>query len=408
MIKSVWFLNDYAGSPLHGMTLRHYYLAQSLKNEGIASTIITASFSHLLHSLPNVRGSYQTENIHGTNYVWVKVPRYERSFSKGRVLKWAWFFLKLFLLPTKKLERPDVIIVSPSAPFPILPAWLLARRFGAKLAFEVRDIWPLTLVEIGGISAKHPFVRLMGWFERFALKKSDYIISNLHNYKAHVAELGIRRDVIHIPNGVILNSLQSNLPSEDEDRRNTFTVGYAGKLGKSNALEDLIEAAKHLKENRSIKFVLVGAGECKKALLKQSEGLPNVEFREPVSKAEIPKILASFDACYIGLRDMPLFRFGTSPNKLFDYLLAAKPVVYAVNDGRDLVGAISAGVSVKAGDPKAIADGILKLFELPPHVLAQMGQNGLNYVKANHDYQVLAQRLIRALEAPASTAQTAS
>lgn len=402
MIKSVWFLNDYAGSPLHGMTLRHYYLAQSLKNEGIASTIITASFSHLLHSLPDVRGSYQTENIHGTNYVWVKVPRYERSFSKGRVLKWAWFFLKLFLLPTKKLERPDVIIVSPSAPFPILPAWLLARRFGAKLAFEVRDIWPLTLVEIGGISAKHPFVRLMGWFERFALKKSDYIISNLHNYKAHVAELGIRRDVIHIPNGVVMNDATKAAKPEEPSESRQFVVGYAGKLGKSNAVGDLIEAARILKSKTNISIVVVGSGEHKNSLMEQAKDLPNIEFKDSVPKSEVPSVLSEFDACYVGFSDLPLYRFGTSPNKLFDYFLARKPIIYAVNDSKDLVAEAGAGISVTPGNPQAIADGIIYLSEQPSNRLHQMGLNGFNYVKSNHDYQVLAQRLIRALEVPPS------
>lgn len=402
MIKSVWFLNDYAGSPLHGMTLRHYYLAQSLKNEGIASTIITASFSHLLHSLPDVRGSYQTENIHGTNYLWVKVPRYDRSFSKGRVLKWAWFFFKLFLLPTRKLDRPDVIIVSPSAPFPILPAWLLARRFGAKLAFEVRDIWPLTLVEIGGISPRHPFVRLMGWFERFALEKSDYIISNLHNYKAHIADLGVHRDVIHIPNGVMIDKSEKYPENEKFAHSQRFIVGYAGKLGKSNAVGDFIEAARILKSNDKICFVVVGDGEDKLSLIKQAKGLDNIEFRDSVPKSQVPSVLSEFDACYVGFSDLPLYRFGTAPNKLFDYFLAKKPVLYAIHENNNLVAEASAGISVAPGDPQAIADGVAHLSELSKSRLNQMGQNGFDYVKAHHDYQVLAHRLIQELQARAS------
>jgi hypothetical protein len=112
----------------------------------------------------------------------------------------------------------------------------------------------------------------MGLFERFALKHSDEIISNLQNYGQHIKELGFNRSFTYIPNGISLEELE-NSESIDPDikeiiPKNKFIVGYTGKFGISNALNILVAAAEQLKANPNIVFVLVGKGNLKMKLLK--------------------------------------------------------------------------------------------------------------------------------------------
>jgi hypothetical protein len=103
MDKSFWIINEYAGSPQYGMTYRHYYFARELIKKGYKVTIITASYSHFLTNFPRVSGKFTLENIDGINYIWVKVIKYSKAFSKKRVLKWFDFTTSLFFIPYKSI-----------------------------------------------------------------------------------------------------------------------------------------------------------------------------------------------------------------------------------------------------------------------------------------------------------------
>ena len=114
------------------------------------------------------------------------------------------------------------------APFSIFPSWILSKIFKSKLIYEVKDIWPLTLIEVGGISSNHPFIVLMRWFEKFAVKNSDTVVSNLPNYNAHVKDnLKVHRAVEWISNGVDLAELKQNEPLDKEfGSRIRFRSGF--------------------------------------------------------------------------------------------------------------------------------------------------------------------------------------
>ncbi len=175
MSKTIWFINDYAGSSHHGMEFRNYYFAKEFVKQGHEVYIITASYMHLFKKLPEVTGNYTFEKIDGINYLWVKVPKYGESTDKKRVLKWFIFTTKLFFLPLKKMKKPDVVIASPMAPFLAIPAYRLAKKFSAKFIYEVKDIWPLSIVELGNINPTNPLIKLMSWCEKFG----DWIDFNM-------------------------------------------------------------------------------------------------------------------------------------------------------------------------------------------------------------------------------------
>ena len=258
---NIWIINEYAGSPYHGMEYRHYYLGKEFIKWGYNVTVISASYSHLFYNFPNVENAFKLENIDGINYLWVKVLKYEHAHDKKRVLKWFYFTFKTYsFLPTAYLDKPDVIIISPMAPFPIISGYKWAKKFGAKLIYEVKDIWPLTLIELGGYSEWHPIIKLMELFERFGYKRVDRIVSVLPLLKDHINKYGIGSErVEYIPNGVSLPNKNVNLKELnkifEKIPSDKFIVGYAGTIGEANALSELIHAANILSNCEDILFL---------------------------------------------------------------------------------------------------------------------------------------------------------
>jgi len=398
--KTLWIINEYAGSLYHGMEFRHYYLGKELVKRGYNVYIITASYSHLFYNKPKINNDFTIENIDGLNYVWVKVPEYRDSHNKKRVLKWFVFTFKTYLnLPVDKLIKPDIILVSPMAPFPIISGYKWAKKFNAKLLYEVKDIWPLTLIEIGGYSSNHPFIKIIEWFEKFAYKRAEKVLSVLPLAWEHMEKQGMDRNkFFYIPNGIDTEDYNINepLPKEIEEKipRDKFIVGYTGTIGKANALECLIDAAYKLKDYKDIIFLIVGKGMEENNLKNKIKDLKldNVIYLSPVKKTQVQSVLKLVDVCYIGLRNEKIFEFGVSPNKLFDYMYAGKPILYAINSSNKPVEEANCGISVAAENPHAIADGIMKLYSLTPEQRKKLGENGKNYVLKYHTYKYIADK----------------
>lgn len=403
--KTIWIINQYASTPQTGIGGRHYYLAKELAKQGHKVCLIAACYTHLLHHPPKLNGLFEIQSIEGFDFIWVNVPAYGDAHSKRRVWNWFSFAWKLLKLPPHISNKPDVIFASSPSPFIFLTAKRLAKKLHARLAFEVRDIWPLTLVEVGGYSVRHPFVRLMQYIEDKAYRESDVVLSNLPNAVEHMVSRGLERSKFSwIPNGFDLEEVSNNQPLSEYTLQflphKKFTVGYTGTLGVANALDSFIEAAHILRDTAEVNWVLVGEGKEKSSLLAKCESLSlnNVYFIDSIPKAQIQSMLAKFDVCYIGLTKNPLFRFGVSPNKLFDYFYSSKPVLYAIDSGKYLpVNGANAGVSIPAENPQMIADAILKLKAMSPEELAELGKNGRDYVMKYHNYSNIADKLAKVL-----------
>jgi glycosyltransferase involved in cell wall biosynthesis len=268
------------------------------------------------------------------------------------------------------------------------------------LIFEVRDIWPLTLMQVGGFSPRHPFMRLLQWIEDKAYRDSDRVISNLQNAVEHMQARGMDPAKFSwVPNGFSMAEVSEPEPLDPATSaqlpQGKFIVGYTGTLGVANALDTLLKAAERLKAHDDIAFVLVGGGK-EKATLKQQAtelGLDNVVFIDPIPKAQIQTMLARFDVCFIGWRDEPLYRFGIGANKIPEYLYSAKPILHSFSGKCDPVAGAGAGITIPAEDPGAIAEGVLELKALPESSRDEMGRRGRVYALEKHDYSSLATNL---------------
>ncbi len=406
---NIVYINHYAGSPALGMEFRPYHLAREWVRAGHAVQMLAADHSHVRSRQPQAGD----ETIDGIRYRWYATPGYQGN-GLGRVRNIA-AFLHAVWADTPRLLRefkPDVVIASSTYPMDFWVARRLARRAGAKLVFEVHDLWPLSPIELSGMSPHHPFALLCAWAERSAYRQADLVVSMLPKVHEHMAGRGLDLRKLHIvANGIAADDWQAHPEPLRSDVQAALlqarsggrtVVGYAGSMGLPNALDQLLDAARLLQahpEGQRLAFVLVGSGHEQARLQQrvQQEGLQAVQFLPPISKAQIPAFLAGVDIAYIGWQRVPIYRFGIAPNKLMDYMMARCPVLHAVEAGNDPVAEAGAGLTVAPESASAVAEGLLQLAAVPLPERQAMGERGRQFVLAHHTYEVLAQRFLQAV-----------
>jgi glycosyltransferase involved in cell wall biosynthesis len=392
-------INQYCGSLEHGMEYRHYYLAKEMIKMGDEVTIISGSYSHLHKKQPVTNGRFTFEEIDGIKYCWVKIPSYKKSISLGRFFNMVVFACRIRNI-SKVIKPPDAITVSSPSLFPIVTGKKWATKCNAKLFFEIRDIWPLTLQEIGGLKKYHPLVKVLSFFERYGYKNADKVVSLLPNAYLHFKKFYLpESNFVYIPNGIEEVAQDSYLPLPESHQtliaqlksEGKFIIAYTGSHGVANSLDVPIKAFSQMKQE-NIALVLVGKGQEKENLKKLAKELncKNVHFLNPVDKLCIPNLLSQFDGLYIGLQKHPLFRMGISPNKMFDYMWAAKPIIQAIEAGNNPVEEAQCGFYAEPENIEEIKNAILKLVNLSEKERVKMGLNGKEFVIKNHSYKNLA------------------
>jgi len=399
---NVWFVHHYAVTPGRSGGTRHFSVARALVRQGHRVTIVASSYHYQTRSETtayDARGEAR-ETIDGVDFLWVRTTPYSGN-SVRRLLNMLSFARAALRSPTlRALPRPDVILGSSPNPFAALAGQWLAARHGCRFVYEVRDIWPQSLVELGRMSPWHPLIQLLGWIERRCCRRADRIITLLPHSADHLVSRGARRErVTCVPNGVDLSMVGPATPPAASD---TVTVMYAGAHGTANNLETLVRAAGRLARTPGAEHVrvrMVGDGPELPRLreLAASVGATNIAFEPAVPKQEVYARLREADIFVMILRDSPVFRWGVSPNKLFDYLSVGRPVVFAVNVPTNIVAEAGAGLSANPTDDASLADAILALARRSPAERWAMGQRGRAYVETHHDIEGLARRFGDAL-----------
>ncbi len=404
----ILLINHYAGSPEHGMEYRPFYLAREWVRAGHQVLILAASHSHVRSKQPRVG----PQQIEGVSYCWYPTPAYQGN-GLGRVRN-IWSFCRQVWQDADILARdfePDAVIASSTYPMDIWVARRVAQAAKAKLVYEVHDLWPLSPIELSGMSPRHPFAMLCQKAENDAYRDADVVVSMLPKVQQHMAAHGLDLKKLHIvPNGITLDewdegsqepvdsAIAAHIATEHAAGRQV--LGYAGSMGLPNALDVLLDAAGQL-QDAPVSLVLVGDGHERERLQARvtKEGLRHVRFFPPIPKRQIPSLLSLFDIAYIGWQRTPIYRFGIAPNKLMDYLMARRVVLHSVEAGNDPVAEAGAGLTVPPEDPAAVAAGVRRLMALSPAERMAMGERGRAFVLAQHTYPVLAQRFIDALRA---------
>lgn len=411
---NILYINHYAGSPKLGMEYRPYYLSKEWVKLGHKVRILASTISHVRSHEPMINQKpileITLENIDGIDYMWIPGLAYKGN-GVGRV-KNIFSFLYSIWKNTEKITsdfKPDVVIASSTYPMDIWVARHLAKKFKAKLVFELHDLWPLSPMELGGMSKWHPFIMLCQKAENDVYKYSDKVISILPKVHEHVKSFGFNLDKLQIiPNGIALEewSLLQNTNIKDEildsikeaKKLGKTVVGYAGSVGLPNALNILVDAAKLLlmAKDQTFHFIIIGGGNEFETLNNriQIEKISNINMYSSIPKSQIPYFLSLIDIAYIGTKKSSLYRFGISPNKLMDYMMSGCVVLQSIESGNDPVAEAQCGLTVQAESSTAVIEGLRSLSALSNIEKIQMKENGKRYVTSQLTYPVLAKKFL--------------
>lgn len=407
---NILVINHYAGSLIHGMEYRPYYFGVELSRLGHQVNIISGGYSHARSIQPKINKLVKNENINGVNYSWYKTSKYKQN-GVGRFINIILFLTNVFFHTSKiiKSSNPDVVIASSTYPMDIWVAKHIAKKSGAKLVFELHDMWPLSPIELGGMSKNHPFIMLCQAAENYIYKHVDAVVSILPKVHDYVYNKGLRSDQLLIsPNGYdpsselnqgekLCNAEIIQYISEVKAKQN-FLIVYTGSLGIPNAIDNLIDALKLL-DGKNFSGLIIGSGheEDRLRIRIKNEGIENVRIFQPIPKSQIPDLLSYADCGYLGAPKQNLYKYGVSTNKIVDYMLAELPVFNATEAGNNTINEINAGYTIEPSNPKMLANKLKSFYDLSSTQKKIMGENGRSFVLANLSYADLSSQLVKFL-----------
>jgi glycosyltransferase involved in cell wall biosynthesis len=398
--STIWLVSKYISAAQHGFESRLFAIAKQMKAAG-RNPVIIASDSNHFGTFPRFGRRYTREIVEGCETWWIRTLKYRSTISLRRVLSWIDFELKLFMMPKASLPKPDVIVVSSLSLLTVINGLLMRRKYRCKLVFEVRDIWPLTLIEEGGFSRYNPLVLALAWIERLGYRKADCVVGTMPNLAAHVEKVagpGRRCECIPFGFDPAFFDRQEPLPAGFFEARvppGKFVVGYAGSIGLTNALDTIISCAREMTDDSRFFFLFVGGGDLYEKYAKETANLPNVAFAPKVRREQVQELLRRCDLLYFAVKDSLVWRYGLSLNKLTDYMMAGKPVVASYSGFPSMLNESGCGVFVPAGQVPELKAMLLSLVDRPPGELADMGRAGRNWLLDNRPWAVIARQYMK-------------
>lgn len=402
---NILIINHYAGSPEMGMEFRPYYFAREWIKMGHKVDIIAGDYSHLRRINPEVERDFQEDLIDGIHYHWIRTGKYQGNGAK-RAFSMARFILKLWVHTGKIIREmaPDVVICSSTYPLDTYVGQKIRKKSKkkVKLIHEVHDMWPATLIEVGGMSRKHPFVVAMRIGENSAYRNSDKVVSLPPLAKEYMMDHGMEAEkFMEIPNGIVEEDWNDPLPLPEEHenvlndakQRGKFIVGYFGGHALSNALSVLIDCAEKT-DDGDMYFVLVGDGVEKAELIEEAKrrNLKNIAFLPPVNKKAIPSLCEKFDVIYFGSKASPLYRFGIAMNKMIDGFMAGKPMVCAITTPESPISKYKCGIMVESEDVKGSIEAIKEIKNMNKKELEELRKRAKETAENIYSYKILAKK----------------
>ncbi|TCV26774.1 glycosyltransferase involved in cell wall biosynthesis [Vibrio crassostreae] len=401
---NIWFVNQYASNPELGAPGRHYFLAKSLKKYKCNVTIIASSFNHLRKINKTFGGLVKTEFVDDIRFLWFRVFSYNKSSSLLRVLNWVLFSIGLLFTPFI-LKRPNIIVYSSPSLFGYYACYFLSKIYKCKLVFEVRDIWPRSLVDLAGINESNPLIKFMSITERFAYKSSFRVWSNLQFSYRHMLNNGLKckSKFSWYPNGVqpeLYNIEHSKKPISEsyrdicEIQKSQFVIGYIGTLGEANALDNFLKAIKYYNDvHGDSAFVIIGNGYKKESLITyaESNNIKNLYFFDSVDFLDVKYYINLFDVCFLGTQALQLYEFGVASLKLPEYMLSQKPIIHASYNSA--VENADCGIVVLPDKPRDLAEAFSQMKSLPDSEREAMGLKGMNFAMTTFNYEAIAYKM---------------
>lgn len=384
-LKRIWIFNHYASTDYVDQGGRHYWIAKYLSQSGYEPTIFCCNKVHNTDKFcfDNDKAINETvDSSTNVTYVFLKGRDYKGN-GKNRALNMLDYYRNLKRIAGKYAKehgKPDIIYASSVHPLALVAGIQLAKRFGVKCICEVRDLWPESIVSMGVAKKTNPIVKAMYIMEKWIYKKCDALIMTFEGGYDYIEKMGytdiVQKDKFYyINNGIDLDVYDENvktniLNDEDLDNSSTFKVIYTGSLRLANGLGQLLGCAKELLEYKDIQFLVYGGGELANQIKDKvkSEGLSNVHLKGSVEKKYIPYVLSKGNVNMLNYNTTAtaadLYAYGSSQNKLFEYLASARPIISNAEIGYDIILKYNCGISKNMWDDKTYAEALLSLYRL--------------------------------------------
>jgi glycosyltransferase involved in cell wall biosynthesis len=399
----LWFISKYAVSNKHGNATRQYFLSYNFARKGVNVSLISSQSSNL-KTYKRLNNFYHLDEDGLLKHFLLAGPKINLGFSFLRIWSWIIFEFNLLRLALwhKRLERPTVIVVSSLSLLSFISGVLLKWRYSAKLILEVRDIWPLSLIEIGGFSKYNPFVILLKCIEKFGYLNADAIVGTMPNLGEHISKT-IRKTIpiYCVPQGYEHTQVMEHLTIESAKKlelrsSEKFNVIYSGTIGKSNRVELIVEVARVIADiSTDIHFYIMGNGSLKERFRLDCITLQNVTFIDPIKYSEVPKFLSNFDLLIYPVSDFSIYRFGISPNKIIDYMLSGRPILTIYNGFPSLIEANMYSFNVANGNLDVLTAKVLEIAGLDKQTLDKLGQNAKLIVERYHKFETLSDKYLK-------------
>lgn len=372
-------------------------MVEGLAGLGVDPVVITSDSNQLIEP-PALDRKVTQETRDGVTLLWLKTMKYRSAKSIRRIFSWLHFEWNILTFDKSCLPKPEVIVVSSLSLLSVLSGLLLKRKYNCRLVFEVRDIWPLTLVEEGGFGKRNPFVLALSFVERLGYTRSDAIIGTMPNLSEHVRDVsGADTPVTFVPMGISESHVaeQSDLdPGYVREFLSStrMKVVHAGTIGITNALDVFFEAAVELQECVDIEFIVVGDGPLKHFYAEKYAKCENIVFAPKVDRNQVQAVLAECDVVFFSVFPSKVWDYGQSLNKVIDYMLSGNPVVASYSGFPSMVNEASCGSFVPAGDAGALVSELKRYAAMTKSERKLIGARGREWLLQHRTYDKLAER----------------
>jgi colanic acid biosynthesis glycosyl transferase WcaI len=359
---------------------------------GQEATVLTGFPNHPTGVVPeNWRSRFHrlrhTENIGGVSVARTWLWPLPNRKAHERIRNYASFCVSAALTGLT-LSKPDVVIATSPQLLCALAGWWIAFWKRVPFVFEVRDLWPESLVAVGASSEGSPLHRLLSAIARFLYRRADQIVVVSPAFKDHIIRSwGVPAERISIvENGVETDLFRFDpaapLLRKQLQLKDRFLICYIGTMGNAHGLETLIDAAVELQTALpAATFLLIGEGAEKQRIMKLAteRGLSNVQFLGEQPRELIPAYVSAADLCLVMLKKSELFKT-VIPTKLLEYMACERAVIVAVDgQAREIIEEANAGVFVEPENTSALLKAILDLAQ-DPECRRHMGTSGRQYI----------------------------
>jgi glycosyltransferase involved in cell wall biosynthesis len=410
--NKIWLINPAAIPPKYEVRIQTLKRAQYLRAKGYDVTIVGGSYLHNTHiNLITDNKPYLICEYDGIKYIHIKNTSYGSS-NRKRIFSMVELYLRMWYY-ANSFDRPNYICAHSAIPFGVI-SYFVARKLRSRFIVDVVDLWPESFVAYGLVSSSNLFVRFAYRAEYWLYKKAEVLIFSMEGGKDYLKEKKWTTDeggkidlkkVFYINNGVDLTDFefnQKNYTIKDDDLVNDklFKVTYLGSIRLVNNLKRLLDAAKYLTHISAIKFLIYGDGEERENLEQycKDNNISNVIFKQKwVELKYVPFILSKSSLNILNYMPSPLFRFGASQSKSFQYMASGKPICANVEMKYCPITKYQIGIAKSFPSAKEYADAIVSFYNLSASAYLQLCNNAKT-ASEEYDYARLTDKFIYLLE----------